>query len=185
MQHAVHMHMILVQIKVINYITRAISSSLATFSNLTIGGTRVGMNKYSGYTGSSSVGSNLSSWNVNRSTAIVGNSPAIRRQQLEMSGQRISRTTRKVMIDGRLVAEISAQIIPNGNTSNINIRGTGIGTTTTTDNSYFMDSNLYGAKDGYYPIYESILKTSIVPLCGAAEVDLTPVKAQIDPEREQ
>ena len=78
MQHAVHV--ILVQIKVINYVTRAISSSLATFSNLTIGDTRVGMNKYSGHTGSSSsIGSNLNSWNVHRSNTIIGNSPALRR----------------------------------------------------------------------------------------------------------
>ena len=92
------------------------------------------------------------------------------------------------MIDVRLITEMREAIIPNGNGSSINIVGTriamGIGTTTATDSSYFMDnhhSNLHGARDGYYPISESNLKT----LLGAAEVDLTPVKAQIDKERER
>ena len=145
------------------------------------------MNKYSGHT-VGSIASNLSLWNVNGSNTIIGNSPAIRRQHLEMYGQRITHTTHKVMIDGRLVAEIREEIIPNGNGSNINIRGTGIGmgigATIATDNSYFMNSN-HGVSNGYKAISESNLKTSIVPLHGAAEVDLTPVKAQIDKEREQ
>ena len=84
MQRAVHV--IFVQIKVINvYHQQAISSSSATISNLTLGGTRVEMNKYSGHTRSSDTGSNSSLWNVNRSNIIIGNSPAIRTQQLEMT----------------------------------------------------------------------------------------------------
>ena len=59
------------------------------------------MNKYSGHTRSSDTGSNLSLWNVNRSNIIVGNSPAIRTQQLEMT-QKNNRYNHNVMIDVRL-----------------------------------------------------------------------------------
>ena len=88
-----------------------------------------------------------------------------------------------------VVTEIREEIISNENGSTINTRGTGIGmgicTTTATDFIYFMDSTLHGASDGYYSISESNLQTSIVPLRGAAKVDLTSVKAQIDKEEEK
>ena len=96
------------------YISPAsISSSFATFSNLTIGGAqRVGINKYNGGT-SGSVGSNLG--NIVRNGTVIGNSPAIRRQNLEMGRQRVIHTTRKTMVSGRLVTETVEEIIPNFN----------------------------------------------------------------------
>ena len=66
----------------------------------------------------------------------------------------IINATRKTMGYGRLVTETVEEIIPNGNTaasgfdqstaSGVSGMG-GIGGTA--DNSYFMDSNLHGARD--------------------------------------
>ena len=68
------------------------------------------------------------------------------------------------MIDGRLVTEISEEIIPNGNRSNINIGGTRIvmarGTTTATDNSYLWIV-ISMCKSWILSNIESILETSI------------------------